>query len=312
MNQKQPIPIICGPTASGKTALAIQLAEKVSGEIVSADSRQVYLHMDIGTAKPTRQERAMIPHHLIDIVRPDENYSAGRFAQEAERSIEKILSIGKTPIIVGGSGLYLKALTQGLFVAPIIPLEMRNKIQEQIQSEGSQKMHRRLEEVDPESAKKINTQDAKKISRAIEVWETTGVPISKLQKKEALSPRFQFFTVYLDVQRPDLYARINDRVIQMVRGGLFEETEKLLSLGFNPDLNSMRAVGYKESILFLQGKKSKEETIEEIQKNTRHYAKRQVTWFKKTPIDFSFICGIDSIDKILEKWEKNSSLSDFH
>lgn len=304
MNQENlSIPVICGPTASGKTALSLLLSNKLNIEVISADSRQVYKYMDIGTAKPAKQERDICPHHLIDIIKPDQTYSAGNFTVDVERAVSNIIEKRHIPVVVGGSGLYLKALIEGLFEAPEIPINIRRAVTEELKIKGSRTMYKKLLKVDPESAKKIQPADWKKICRALEVKEATGIPISILQKEKAVKPLRKYFIIYMDIPREELYRRINKRVVDMVRNGLLDEVKGLLKRGYNPDLNSMKTVGYQESIAYLHGKQDKNTAIELIQKNTRHFAKRQVTWFKKTTIDIK-VNGQEDISFILENLKK--------
>ncbi len=302
------VPMICGPTACGKTNLAIELSKKLNVEIVSADSRQVYKYMDIGTAKPSITQRDMCKHHLIDIVEPNELYSAGRFAEDANAVIKNIIDGGNLPVVVGGSGLYIKALTDGLFDAPDVSAELRKGISAELESVGSVVMHEKLKKIDPESADRINPNDWKKICRALELNKVSGLTVSMLHKRNSTKPLWKFFTIYIDVPREKLYKIINNRVDIMVRNGLFEEVEYLVKTkGYDLNLNSMKTVGYKEVIEYLDGLQSKERAIELIKQNTRRYAKRQITWFKKVAIDMVFYNGND-INKIIQNYKKVSDI----
>ncbi len=263
--------------------------------------------MDIGTAKPTRVERQTRPHHLIDVADPIEEYSAGRFAREAEHAIRDILSRGKTPLVAGGSGLYLRALIEGLSPMPDVPGAVRLRVQTEIAEKGMEAAYRRLLEIDPAWAKRIEPSDKKKICRALEVFAVSNVPLSSLQNQPRLRPPFSWWIVYLDRKRPALYEQINRRTLSMVKAGLFEETQGLLE-HYDEGLNSLNTVGYKESIDFLRGRCSRAQTIALIQRNTRHYAKRQETWFRKTRIDWRSNGGGKEAAAIIRAWQEGVRL----
>ncbi|MFH1387362.1 MAG: tRNA (adenosine(37)-N6)-dimethylallyltransferase MiaA [bacterium] len=294
--------IILGPTAVGKTKLAIDLAKEIGGEIISADSMQVYRGMDIGTAKPTLEERQGIPHHLIDIKKPDEEWTVSDFVRETQTAKPKIQNNGKIPIIVGGTGLYLWSLLEG-FAFPITPAD--KDIRARLEKEPTSTLYAQLSTIDPLAATKIHANDKKRIIRALEVYELTGKKISELQKKrmepETKSPCLpagkvgsigaeeprrsvagsEQILIGLDLPKPELYEKINQRVDTMIEKGLIEEVKGLLAKGYAKTLPSFQALGYKEVVEYLDGKWTKEEMIEELKKRTRNFARRQMTWFRR-------------------------------
>lgn len=279
--KKSKVLLIVGPTASGKTRLSLQIARRCGGEIVSADSRQVYRYMDIGTAKPTPQELAFVPHHCIDIKDPDAFFSAGEYGRMARRIIDDILARGHTPIVVGGSGLYLRALVDGVFAGNYRDTALRNKLNEQAREEGLAFLYHRLCAVDPESCRKIHPNDQKRIVRALEVYEISGEPISRIQAKQTEPAGFDACFWGLRWPRQVLYRRVNDRVEAMVRAGLVEEVQKLRQMGYGLEYNSLNSVGYKEVFDYLDGRATLEKTVRLVQQNTRRFTKKQLTWFRK-------------------------------
>lgn len=274
--------VISGPTASGKTGLGIALAKELGGEIVSADARQIFRHMDIGTAKPTCAEQAQAKHHLIDIVEPYEQYSAGQFAQDASTVIQKIVDENKVPIVVGGAGLYLKALFEGFAPIPDVPQGIRLALQAKAKADLSQ-LYDKLKSLDPEWAAKIQHTDRQRIIRGLEVFEATGKTLTHFQNlpRKPLGGHWRTRWFALDWPRDTLYDRINSRSETMVEDGLVQEVKALLGRGYSPDLNALKTFGYKEFFQYLDGILSLEQAIEELQKGTRHYAKRQLTWFRR-------------------------------
>ncbi len=290
--------LLFGPTASGKTELSIELAKKIDAEIISADSMQVYRGMDIGTAKPAAEQRNKIPHHLIDVVDPDEEWTVSSFISETEKLISEIQSRKKTAIIVGGTGLYLNAFING-FSFPIAAKD--DSIRAKLSSYETKELYEKLLSVDPAAAEKIDKNDKKRIIRALEVFESTGIPISQLQKKDVRKD-IQLFC--LDLDREALYSRINERVDKMFAEGLVDEVKGLLGKGYSKALNSMQALGYKETIAHLEEKLSLQEASELIKKGTRNFAKRQLTWFRRFPdvkwIDASAKNGAEVIFSLLQ------------
>lgn len=278
--QSQPIvPVIVGPTAAGKSALALRLAQRCGGEIVSADSRQVYRYLDIGTAKPTPEERTLVPHHLIDVRFPDEYYSAGEYARDASARIAEVLGRGHLPIVVGGSGFYIRALTDGLFGPNIRDPELRERLRQEARKDGLGPLWRRLCEVDPQAAERLHPNDAQRIIRALEVYECTGIPLSEHQRRHRPETPFSWCFIGLRWARAELYARIDRRVDQMMTQGFEEEVRRLEQMGYGPELNSLQTVGYKEMFALLHGELQRDEAVALIKQHTRNYAKRQLTWF---------------------------------
>ena len=276
-------PIIClaGPTASGKTALAVQLARELKGEVVSCDSMQVYRRMDIGTAKPTGEEMQGIPHHMIDVAEPWEDYSVSRYCLAAAPIVEDILARGKTAVIAGGTGLYMDSLVRGNDFAPFPSTGVREELEAQADALGLDAMLERLREIDPETAGRVR--DRKRILRALEVYLETGETITVHNRRtQEQPPRFTPLWLGLDYENRDtLYARINRRVDLMLERGLLEEIRQLLAEGLSPKATSMQAIGYKEFVAVLEGRRSLAEAAEEVKQSSRRYAKRQLTWFRR-------------------------------
>ncbi len=296
--------VIAGPTASGKTAVGIELARRLNGEIISADARQIYRFMDIGTAKPTAEERSAARHHLIDFVNPDEDYSAGQFAEDASAVIGDILCRGKMPILVGGAGLYIRALFDGFSPMPKIPAEIRARLKEEGR-ESLPELYKRLCEVDPEWAAKIQTTDTQRILRGLEVFEASGKPLSKHQKVPPAPPIRHTASYFgLHWEREALYERINARACLMFENGLIEEAASLRDRGYTPTLNALNAFGYREIFQYLDGKTTLDRALADLQQGTRRYAKRQMTFFRKNEriqwVDGSDIDVADAILKHLE------------
>ncbi len=276
--------VICGPTASGKSQLALRLAHALDAEIVNADSMQIYRRLDIGTAKPSQDQQAEIRHHLIDVVDPDQLFSAADFSDAADAAIRDIVSRGKRVIVVGGTGLYIRALVRGLVDSPSGAGELRQSLQEEAGRVGNEVMLERLRQVDPTLAAGLHPNNLVRIIRALEVYRLTGIPLSRYQKEHAFATRrYDVLQIGISVDREVLYKRIDERVERMLDAGLMEEVSALLAAGFGRDLKSMRSIGYKEAVSHLCGELSGEEAVRLIKRNTRHYAKRQMTWFKADP-----------------------------
>jgi tRNA dimethylallyltransferase len=276
--------IICGPTASGKSDLALRLAHVLNAEIVNADSMQVYRGLDIGTAKPSPDQQADILHHLIDVIDPDQQFSAAEFAMAADAAIRDIIGRGKRVIVAGGTGLYIRALVNGLIDSPGAVGDLRKVLHEEAIKVGNEIMLERLREVDPELAAGLHPNNLVRIIRGLEVHRLTGIPLSRYHKEHAFtSRRYDTLQIGISVERAELYKRIDQRVEQMLAAGLLNEVNGLLASGFCRDLKSMRSIGYKEAVAHLCGEFSAEEAIRLIKRDTRHYAKRQMTWFKADP-----------------------------
>lgn len=279
---------IIGPTASGKTSLSLELSSAIPCEIISADSRQVFRYLDIGTAKPTPAEQAIVPHHCIDILNPDEKYSAGQFAHDARPVINSLLSQNKVPIIVGGSGLYCKALCEGLGTIDAEYSEAhREKANLLLKTHGRDGLYEFVQKIDPSSAEKYADKNPQRLLRVVEYYFATGLKLSDFHGTEMDKPKFT--TLYFGIfhERNSLYERINSRCTMMWDNGIFEETETVLSKGYMPDVQSLQTVGYKEVLKVLSGELSKKEGLEAMQQSTRRYAKRQLTWCNnQTPVQW--------------------------
>ncbi len=275
-----PILALIGPTAVGKTTLSLTLTERLGGEIVSADSRQVYRGLTIGTAKPSPEELARVPHHFIDELDLDEPFSAGRFAEAATERIEAILNRDKVPLVAGGSTLYLEALMHGLAEIPETTAATRDRLMARLRDEGSEVLYRELERLDPASAATMDATKTQRVVRALEVLHDTDRPLSYYHTHRT-PPRFRFTPVVLTRPRADLYERINRRVDQMLEAGLLDENRRLLDAGVSPSLNPLRTIGYREPLAHLRGEIEYDEMVRRLKQNTRRYAKRQLTWFRR-------------------------------
>ncbi len=277
--------IICiaGPTASGKTSLAVEVAKLTGGEVVSCDSMQIYRRMDIGTAKPTVEEMQGIPHHMIDIVDPEEDFSVSRYCEMATPIVDDILARGKTAVIAGGTGLYMDALIKGNDFAPFPSTGMREKLEKQADDEGMEAMLKLLASIDPDAAAKLHLGDRKRIIRALEVYYETGETITAHNlRTQAIPPRYNPIWLGLDfADRAELYRRIDLRVDIMLETGLVEEIRQLLASGIPAKCTAMQAIGYKEFVAAIEGNGSIHLAAEEVKKGSRHYAKRQLTWFRR-------------------------------
>lgn len=280
--------VIVGPTASGKSALAIYLAQLTNGEIVSCDSMQIYKHMDIATAKVTKEEQALVKHHMIDIVEPTESYSVSQYINDAKRCIEDIKSRGKLPIICGGTGFYVDAIINGSEIKPSFSSNTRRMLEEECEKSGLDSMYQKLQKIDPDSCEKIHQNDKKRIIRALEIYYNTGVVRSK-QNMQECSQYLHPIIFSITMDRKKLYSRINRRVDEMVDNGLIDETKKMMSLGLNENYQSMAGIGYKEMIPYVKGEITLEQAKDNLKQATRRYAKRQITWFKKRPANSIFI-----------------------
>ncbi len=276
--------VICGPTASGKTALAVELALRHRGEVVSADSMQIYRRMDIGTAKPTQAEMRGVPHHMLDVADPEEDFSVARYVDMAAKCVDDILSRGRLPILAGGTGLYIDSLLSGRTFAPFQPdSPLRGQLEEQLRREGGAAMLARLAQVDPDSAARLHPNDEKRIVRALEVYQSTGKTITQHNlETQAIPPRYDALTLALAFERrEDMWSRIDRRVDQMMDQGLVAEVQGLLDSGVPAKCTAMQAIGYKEMAAALLSGGDVRSAAEEIQLRSRQYAKRQLTWFRR-------------------------------
>lgn len=282
MQEKLPLLILVGPTAVGKTRMAFELFNQFNNiEIISADSRQIFRYMDIGTAKPSIDELKKYPHHCIDIKDPDEYFSAGEFGRLARNICEVLTSKNKLPLVVGGSGLYIQALVEGLFEMGARDPNVKKNLEETARSEGLPKLYEQLAGVDPEAASKIHHNDKQRILRALEVYQVTGEPISQLRDQPNVETGIEPIYIGLNRNRSELYEIINMRVDMMIDSGLVDEVKNLRDKKFNSDLQSQRTVGYAEIHSLLDSKIDKKTAIDLIKQNTRRFAKRQLTWFTK-------------------------------
>lgn len=293
--------VILGPTASGKTGLSLELAELGNFEVISADSRQIFKKMDIGTAKPTKEEMGNIIHHFIDILMPDEYYSAGIFGEQANSVAEKIFSSGKLPLLVGGSGLYIQALCEGFFKESDVDDKenIKQEVQKMLDEIGKDALYEKLIEVDPEAAKLYPDKNPRRITRALEHYYSTGKLFSQSFEKTVKLNDFKPVYFGINHDRQVLYDRINKRTEIMWEMGLEGETSNLLNSGFSPKLNSLNTIGYKECIAYLNGVLTKDQAIEKMQKNTRNFAKRQLTWFRRND-KINWVNGIQDVINILK------------
>lgn len=299
-SQKPTVIVICGPTASGKTALSIELAKKIDGEIVSADSMQIYKYMDIGSAKPTKLEMQGIKHYMLDFVEPNIRYSVADYKKEAEACIEEILSKGKVPIVVGGTGLYINSLIYGIeYNENKLDEEYRNKLEKIAESEGLETLYNKAVEIDPIAMEKISCNDKKRILRVLEIYHETGKTKTE-QEIESRSKEIKYdYRVFaINIDRDKLYDRINQRVDIMLEQGIVDEVKNLISK-YEKLPTAIQGLGYKETKDYLEGIISKEEMIEKIKMETRRYAKRQLTWFKKNQ-QVIWIDGLETKEKNIQ------------
>lgn len=280
---KKPLIILTGPTAVGKTRMSIALAKAVNGEIISADSMQVYRHMDIGSAKITKEEMAGVPHHLVDILEPREEFHVVRFQKLAKRAMEEIYARGRVPVLVGGTGFYIQSVLYDIdFTQTSADTRFRGEMEKLAREQGAEFLHKRLRQVDPDSAEEIPPGNVKRVIRALEFYRQTGKPISahnREQREREAAYDFAYFV--LNDERSRLYGRIDARVDQMMERGLLEEVSALKDMGCTREMVSMQGLGYKEILAYLDGETTLDEAVYLIKRNTRHFAKRQITWFKR-------------------------------
>lgn len=298
---KDKIIAIAGPTASGKTALSVEMAKRYGGEIVSCDSMQIYKHMNIGTAKPAKEEQKGIPHYMIDEISPDENFSVVEYAERARGYIDDILSRGKLPVLVGGTGLYLDSVINNTkFSEAESDEEYRKEMYALAEKEGNEAVHKLLEEVDEEAAQKIHANNLRRVVRALEIYKTTGKTMTQVNLESVQEPLYDALIIGLNMDRELLYERINRRVDIMMEQGLEEEVKNILSMGINRNSTAMQAIGYKEFIEYFDGEITKEEAIEKIKQESRRYAKRQLTWFRRNEkINWVLLQSDYNYDKIV-------------
>lgn len=273
---------ICGPTGIGKTSIAIKLAQTFKGEIISADSMQVYKYLDIGTAKPDPEELSRARHHLVDFLDPADPFDAGLFARSADRVINDLLNQGKLPIIAGGTGLYIRSLLFGLFRSRPLDEDIMARLNRELEQNGSRFLHEKLEKCDPQAARNIHPNDAFRVIRALEYYDATGQPISQKQHTHGfLNPKYDYLKLGLRMDRGNLYERIDLRVDMMIENGLLEEVQQLVDKGYSLELKSMQSIGYKHMGMYLKKEVGWDEAVRLLKRDTRRYAKRQFTWFNR-------------------------------
>ena len=308
--QKNKVIVICGPTASGKTSLSIELAKQIDGEIVSCDSMQIYKDMTIGTAKPTKEEMQGIKHYLIDCVSPEVRYSVADYKKDSINAIREIISKGKVPIIVGGTGLYLESLIYGIEYNEIeTDLEYRKALEDIEKNEGLEKLYEMAKQIDEQAIEKISHNDKKRIFRVLEIYHSTGKTKTELEiESRKNGPDYNYILFGINMDREKLYDRINRRVDIMIKQGLIEEVKNVLNK-YKEFPTAMQGLGYKEVVAYLKGEMTKEDMIEKIKMETRRYAKRQITWFKKYK-DIKWINGLEDINNniriILEEYSEEN------
>jgi tRNA dimethylallyltransferase len=273
--------VLVGPTASGKSAVGLDLAHRVNGEILSADSRQIYRFLDVGTAKPSPADRLMVPHHFVDELDPDADYNAGDFGIRGRAVIDQIFRRGRTPLVIGGSGLYVQSLIDGFFEGPGADSEFREILQRRLKSAGVGPLVEELQRIDPETATRIDPTKPRRVMRALEVYHLTGTPLSRIQRESKLTVDFEPCMYGLRWDRKDLYARIERRCDQMVGAGLLAEVDALEGRGYSDRMNSLNTVGYAEVFAYRRGETGYEEMLRLFKQNSRRYAKRQLTWFRR-------------------------------
>ncbi len=314
---KPPLVVILGPTAVGKTETAIQLAERLGGEIVSADSRLFYRGMDIGTAKPTAEERARVPHHLIDVADPDETWSLAIFQRAARKVIAEVHARGNLPFLVGGTGQYLRAVTEGWAPPAIAPdPRLRSALERMAEArgeEGKYWLHAALRRMDPQAAARIDPRNLRRTLRALEVILSSGRRFSEQRRRHA--PPYRLLTIGLRRPRPQLYARIDERIEAMFAAGLLDEVRRLLAKGYSPDLPTMSAIGYREGVAVLRGEMSIEEAKAQMRRRTRAFVRRQANWFKEDdPAILWFDAGqenvIERIEARIREWMRGEEIKD--
>ena len=311
MEHRPKLLVLCGPTASGKTALGVALAQARNGEVVSADSMQIYRRMDIGTAKPTAEEMGGVPHHMLDVADPAEDYSVARYVRDADACVQDILARGRLPIVVGGTGLYIDNLIAGRDFAPFTGA-WRERLQARAREEGLPALHAELRRVDPDRAEKLHPNDEKRILRALEVWYETGETITAHDARTRdLPPRYDALRVCLTfTRREDMWDRIDRRVDGMMAAGLEREVRDLLASGVPPAATSMQAIGYKEFAAALRGEETVAQAVDEVKLRSRQYAKRQLTWFRRTP-DIRWVTWEKDPDLALGRQEVTAYMEEF-
>jgi tRNA dimethylallyltransferase len=294
-----PLIALVGPTGVGKTRMAVSLCQRLSGEVISADSRQIYRGLDIGTDKPSREQRALVRHHLVDILDPDEEFTLAQYQEMAYQAIDEVLDRGKVPFLVGGTGLYVRAVLEGFSIPRVKPdPELRQRLKEEAERDGGAALHARLKKVDPQAAARIDPRNVRRVIRALEVYETTDEPISALQKRNP--PPYRVLKLGLTMERERLYRRIDERVDAMVERGLVAEVEGLLRKGYGPELPAMSGLGYRQGSMYLAGELELAEAIDRIKSETHRFVRQQYKWFR---LDDDTIHWFDVADEPVERIE---------
>ncbi len=310
MRKSQPVIAILGSTAVGKTRISIPLAERFEGEIVSVDSRLIYRGMDIGTAKPTLEERKRVTHHLIDVTDPDDTWNLAKYSDAALNVINDIHGRGKVPFLVGGTGQYLRAILEG-WIPPASAESpgLREKLEAIATDEGHTVLHRQLQEVDPASAERIDPRNVRRVIRALEIFHTTGVPASL--QREKVPPPFEILRIGLSLPRAELYQRIDQRIDLMIEAGWIEEVQGLIDCGYSPDLPSLSAIGYAQLAAYLSGEMDLDNAIVEIRRLSRQFVRRQANWFKADDPEiewFDAVTGVEErISAVIKRWLSGSA-----
>lgn len=305
--QKEKVIVIGGPTASGKTALSIELAKKINGEIISADSMQIYKEMNIGTAKPEKEEMQGIPHYMLDIITPEERFSVADYKIRAKKAIKEIIEKGKIPIIVGGTGLYIESLIYEIeFLQIETDLNYRKELEQIAQEKGLNYLYEKAMKIDPKAMEKISTNDQKRILRVLELYHQTGKTKTQLDNESRKEPEYDYKLFAINMDREILYNRINKRVDIMLQNGLVNEVKNIYEK-YKEFPTAMQGLGYKEVVEYLEGKATYEQMVEKIKMESRRYAKRQLTWFRKYE-NITWIDGTEEVQKNIEKIIKESNL----
>ncbi len=304
-DQKPKLLILQGPTGVGKTEAALALARAIPVEIINADSMQIYRHMDIGTSKPTPEEQLLVPHHLFSIIPPDAQFNAAQFMEQGRRIITAVCGRGKTPLVAGGTGFYIRALTGGLVAAPDGDAQLR----EQLRSQSRESLVAQLQRVDPETAQRLQPNDLVRIIRALEVFYLTGEPLSQHHRRHNFADEpYCCLKIFLDRDRQSLYRRIEQRVDLMISRGLEQEVRGLLAMGFSPELRPLQSIGYRQMVELIAGRLSPEAAVREMKQATKRFAKRQLTWFRHDP-DAVRVVLPDQSDRVLALAKKFSNIA---
>lgn len=300
---KRPLIVLVGPTAIGKSRVAIEVAKRLGTEVLTADSTQVYRGMDIGTDKPSLQERREVAHRLIDLVNPDEPFNVGEYRRHAVAEIDRLHQEHRIPLVVGGTGLYVRALLRGLWPGPPVDWTLRRQLEQEAQERGLAALYQELGKVDLQTARRVHPNDSVKVLRALEIFRQTGLPVSHVHKQHGFQERpFTALLLGLTMDRDALYRRIEERVHVEIEKGLVEETRRLLSQGYARSLTSMKSLGYRQMAGFLEGEYDFDEAVRRLKRDTRHFAKRQMTWFRKEPqIEWITVLPDESLSSIMTR-----------